>query len=733
MKNLKNIFLLLIGVVFLFSSCVKDLDTIPKDPDEVVAEEVYTSLDGYKQVLAKLYAGLAVSGQEGPAGNGDISGIDEGFGQYLRGYWYHQEFPTDEALIAWNDQTVKDFHWHEWGSSDVFIAAMYYRLYYQIVATNSFVRESEASLVTDRGISSAEDVAYFRAEARFLRALSYWHALDLFGGEIPFITEDDPIGSWFPEPTTNEDLFAYIESELLAIEDLMMAPRTNEYGRADQAAVWMLLAKLYLNAEVYIAEDHYSEAAEYAMKVIDAGYSLEDNYEHLFMADNDNSDEVIFSVNYDGVHTQTYGGVNFIIHAAVGGDMNPADYGVGGGWGGLRTTKEFVYKFFPDATDAKLGVVSPIPPKAKDYPVIEVPGNHQGWDPASAPQLASVNSDDIYEGYVYFAEEGNTFKFTQGGGWDVNWGDDGADGTLEPGGTDIVAGEAGYYYLTVDLANLTYTMLKTEWGIIGDATPGAWTDDTDMTYDPESDTWSVLMTLTDGKIKFRANDGWDYNYGDTGVDGILDAGGDDIVVSAGNYLITMKLGTPDYTYIIEASAEDSRAMFFTEGQSLEINDVGQFTDGWAITKWKNINSDGTTGQSLDYADTDFPMFRLADAYLMYAEAVVRGGNGDLSLALELVNELRKRAYGDDVIGQISASELTEDFIIDERGRELYWEGHRRTDLIRFDMLTGDKYIWEWKGNTKDGIPTNAKYNLYPLPSSDVNANPNLSQNPNYGG
>jgi len=125
------------------------------------------------------------------------------------------------------------------------------------------------------------------------------------------------------------------------------------------------------------------------------------------------------------------------------------------------------------------------------------------------------------------------------------------------------------------------------------------------------------------------------------------------------------------------------------------------------------------------------MFRLADVYLMYAEAVLRGGaGGDQGTALTYINMLRERAYDDDS-GNISAGDLTLDFIIDERARELYWECHRRTDLRRYDLLTGGDYLWPWKGNAQDGRATDSKYNLFPLPSSDVGANPNLEQNPNY--
>jgi starch-binding outer membrane protein, SusD/RagB family len=129
--------------------------------------------------------------------------------------------------------------------------------------------------------------------------------------------------------------------------------------------------------------------------------------------------------------------------------------------------------------------------------------------------------------------------------------------------------------------------------------------------------------------------------------------------------------------------------------------------------------------------TDYPMFRLADAYLTYAEAVLRGGQGgDASTALNYVNQLRERAFGN-TSGNITSGELTLDFILDERARELYWEGHRRTDLIRFNKFTGGEYLWPWKGNVKAGAATPAYRNLYPIPSNDLGANPNLEQNDGY--
>jgi hypothetical protein len=140
-----------------------------------------------------------------------------------------------------------------------------------------------------------------------------------------------------------------------------------------------------------------------------------------------------------------------------------------------------------------------------------------------------------------------------------------------------------------------------------------------------------------------------------------------------------------------------------------------------------------SGGSNEFVDTDFPMFRLADAMLMYAEAVLRGGTGGTpAQALTYVNLIRERAYGD-TSGNISSGQLTLQFILDERGRELFWECHRRTDLIRYGYLTGGDYIWSWKGNTKEGVATEEFRNLFPIPSFDLAANPSLKQNPGYSG
>ncbi|NLX29448.1 MAG: RagB/SusD family nutrient uptake outer membrane protein [Bacteroidales bacterium] len=734
-SSLKYLLMAFAAMTIALSGCIGDLDTLPLDKDEVTSASVYENPQNYVNVLAKLYAGLSLSGQQGPAGRGDISGMDEGFGQYLRGYFYLQELPTDEALIGWNDATLRDLHDVDWTASDGFISTFYYRVFYQVSACNEFIRETTPEKLAERNITGdmQSKIETYRAEARFLRALSYYHAIDLFGN-VPFVTEEDAVGSFFPEQISRKDLFTYLETELKDIEEKLMAPRS-EYGRADKGAAWMLLAKLYMNAKIYTGEEKYTEAITYLNKVIGAGYTLENDYANLFKADNHKSKEIIFPIAFDGTNAKTYGGTTFIVKAAIGGKMDPAAFGVDGGWGGLRTTKQFVGKFWNLATlkDAQLPLK-----KAVAYPVIYVPGGYQSgsgysagdWSPGDAPQLASVSSDDKYEGYIYFAADAE-FKFTAGPSWDLNWGDDGANGTLEQNGANLKA-TAGYYKINVDLNTMTYSLVKTDWGLIGDATPGGWDTDTNMEYDPVTKMWKLIVELGSGGYKFRANDGWDINLGDTGADGILEYGGDNIASpGVGRYEIKLKLGTPDYSFTIEKYATDNRAMFFTEGQTLEVEDLFEFTRGYAITKWSNMTSTGVRGSAADFVDTDFPVFRLADAYLMYAEAVLRGGSGgSATTALQYVNAVRERAY-QDVKGHIGSGDLNLNFLLDERARELYWECHRRTDLIRFGRFTGNSYIWAWKGGVKDGAATDAKYNLFPLASSDVAANINLKQNTGY--
>ncbi|MEM6800169.1 MAG: RagB/SusD family nutrient uptake outer membrane protein [Bacteroidota bacterium] len=728
MKNYKHLLVLFSLLALSFTACVNDLDTIPLDQDVVTSEVVFDNPEAYEQVLAKVYAGLAVSGQQGPAGQPDIEGIDEGFGQYLRGFWYHQELSTDEALVGWNDQTIKDFNDQSWSAEDGFIFAFYSRIFYQIVLANEFLRETSDTKLDERNTDASlrQDIQGYRAEVRFLRALSYWHALDLFRN-VPFVTEEDAVGSFFPEQIQGPALFEYIESELLSIENESAAPGLNRYGRADHGAVWTLLAKLYLNAAVYTGTARNADCLNYCEKVINAGYTLEENYAHLFLADNHNSNEIIFPIAFDGVNTRTWGGMTFIIRAGIGGGMDPTASGVASGWGGVRTIRQLV-ELFPESG----GIIALANEGSTgSYPKLYVPGAYQGWDPGNTQfSLSSVNSDRTFEGYKYFPEANSPFLFTQVPAFALILGDNGADGTLESNGDTIKVADAGLYRIQANLNDNTYSLERTQWGVIGSATPGGWDMDTDMTWNAEEQAMEAFVDLVPGELKFRANDDWAINLGDDVGEGILTQDGGNIMLEKGGaYQVLLYLDKPDYTFELRLTSFDNRPMFFSEGQNLEIDDVSLFTDGYAVNKFKNITSTGQQGSDTDFPDTDFPMFRLADVLLMASEAIVRD-NGDMSQALEYFNQVRTRAFGSGA-GNIAMQDLDLDMLRDERARELYWECHRRTDLIRFNNFSESSYLWEWKGGVKEGRSVEAFRDIYPIPSSDLGANPNLQQNTGY--
>src|SRR6185437_7328420 len=152
-------------------------------------------------------------------------------------------------------------------------------------------------------------------------------------------------------------------------------------------------------------------------------------------------------------------------------------------------------------------------------------------------------------------------------------------------------------------------------------------------------------------------------------------------------------------------------------------------------KFRNVTSTGAADPHQDngdnFASIKFPLFRLAEIYLIYAESVLRGGSGgDAATALNYINALRTRAYGN-TSGNISSGQLTTSFILDERGRELYYEYSRRTDLIRYNEFTTNAYLWAWKGGVAGGTAVDPKYNIFPIPSTDLSANPNLKQNKDY--
>ena len=346
-------YLFLITSILMTLSCSKRLDLEP--PIGLSSVDVYKDASNYEKVIAKLYAGMSLSGLHGPSGNPDIAGIDEGFSQYIRVYWNLQELPTDHAICRWNDVGIPEMCKMEWSADNSFVKAMYSRIYFQIPIANVFIKESSTESMDEKGFSAEEqaEISTYRAEARFLRALSYYHAMDLFGN-VPFVDESTPIGVFYPEQISRENLFIWIESELKAIENDLMEASQVPYGRASKAAAQTLLAKMYLNAEVYTSNPKWTECINYCNKVInDGGFSLDDSYSEIFMADNNTSPEIIFPICFDGQYTQTWGGTTFLICAALGSTMDASEYGMNNGWNGLRATPTFVNTFTDSTLDSR--------------------------------------------------------------------------------------------------------------------------------------------------------------------------------------------------------------------------------------------------------------------------------------------------------------------------------------------------------------------------------------------
>ncbi|QRX64489.1 RagB/SusD family nutrient uptake outer membrane protein [Dysgonomonadaceae bacterium zrk40] len=354
MKTVTYKILTFIAIILMtggLASCVDDLNTIPLDEEELVSEVVFGSeLGSYQELLAKIYAGLAVSGNSGGDGDPDVAGVDGGSqASFLRGLWNLQQLPTDEALCAWNDVGIPDLNYITWTSSNVFIKGFYYRLYYQINLANALLRETSEEKLSSRGVSQADQdkIKAFRAEARFHRALAYYYLLDMFRN-VPFVNEESPVGSTLPPQIMAADLFDYIEKELTECESDMLDPfvgyNATNYGRAHKAANWALLSRLYLNAETYIGVKKYTESITNSKKVMAVNYQLDPVYVNIFKADNHNSPEMIFPVRYDGSDTQTWGGMTFLLSAMEPSDLQ-AEVNAVGAWQGNRATKAILHTF----------------------------------------------------------------------------------------------------------------------------------------------------------------------------------------------------------------------------------------------------------------------------------------------------------------------------------------------------------------------------------------------------
>jgi hypothetical protein len=316
------------------SACVGDLDVKPIDPN--VKQEF-----DQDAVFAKIYATLGLTGQRGPADDGDVDGIDEGTSSFYRMSWSLNEFPTDEVWWVWPDAGIPDINSLSWSSSNNLVTGLYYRLYFDITLCNLFLEETD-------GQSDAKTTQQ-RTEVRFLRALNYYQLLDMYGSGVPFAQKVGEI----PMPITRAQLFDWLVLELTQMEPLLPADGTKlVYYRVDQVAAWLLLARIYLNAEVYTGTPDWSNAALWAGKAMASSYELAPVYKHLFMADNDKtgaplnlaSREIVLPIAQDGIETQSWGGSLFLLASP---QMNGMNYnGSSAQWACFRSKTNLVEQWF---------------------------------------------------------------------------------------------------------------------------------------------------------------------------------------------------------------------------------------------------------------------------------------------------------------------------------------------------------------------------------------------------
>lgn len=355
-----------LALTMSMTSCVGDLDVNPINPQQTM--ELNSDA-----LFNKIYASFSLTGQSGPSGNGDIEDVDEGRSDYFRSKWYLNEFTSDEAHWVWaTDAGIPELLHNSWGESCVFSAALYSRLYFTITLCNFYLQQDV----------KATDAEQRNAEVRFIRALNYYDVMDLYGGGAFTETVSSEKAAYY----NRQQMFEYIEKELKECAEKMAEPGQTTYGRADRVAAWNLLARLYLNAEVYTGTARWDDAMTYANKVINNGYyhlnttgavnpttgETYSPYQMLFLADNNKNGaqyENLVVGLFDGVKTKSYGGTNFLIQAAYSNKTSTDGYapsGANNSWGKcIRLRKQLADKFFSN-TPAEAASLTAMTTAAKD-------------------------------------------------------------------------------------------------------------------------------------------------------------------------------------------------------------------------------------------------------------------------------------------------------------------------------------------------------------------------------
>ena len=318
-------------MLVFFASCVDDLNTEPKIEltlDKLLAQDPQ-AVEG---MVSKIYGTFALSGPDGP-GSTDVVTKDAGEAAFLRGIINLEDFSADAVKNRWGDDGLDQLTTTSgWNPNNKFFRYLFDRAYYTIPQSNNLIK------ILKETKTAIPDKENHIAELRFLRCLAYYYVIDCFG-KGPLVTDADINSTTPKKESTRKELFDFVEKDLLEAEQTITA--TKSYGKANKASVQMLLAKLYINAEVYTGTARYNDALTYVNKVLaDSQYSLAPNYVSVFSGDNNTSPEIIYTLIADPVVSQSYGNTTYIVNGSLSTEtVNPNLFGATDGWGGHRATK----------------------------------------------------------------------------------------------------------------------------------------------------------------------------------------------------------------------------------------------------------------------------------------------------------------------------------------------------------------------------------------------------------
>lgn len=597
---------IMIGVAMLsavgMTSCVGDLDQLPKDPSVIQATTFKENPKMYlSELLAKCYLQLANSGQGGASGSSDIKGVDGGTFQLTRCIIMLNEFPTDEMWWVYPDENgLLSMLQGTWGASTEALYGAYSRYYSSIGVCNDFLRtvRSLPGLGVEIGGSGATaisqaEVDQFCREARAIRAFTYYQVIDQFG-RATLAWDNQQSGEMPAQASSRNALFRQVLADLEDVEKNWDSSQGLIYGRISRESVQALLCRYYLNAEIFsegTMQDGWQKCWNMAQKII---------------------------ANHEGINQ--YGGLvpDYLSVFCGSNDM-----------------------FLPGGKLSQLNEILWGVPMEQDYTT--------AWGGTQFLVSAPLKNN--------------------------------SEGSLDPADEDAFC--------------------NPDWYMAGDA-------------------WGCAGSRQQLNEKFEFTDGlcpdvrtylW-----------LTDQAGCEQDISQRKMRTLSACWKPIKFTNLECNADGSMPMFQDPVNGL--NRAGVHTEG---VNEKTGEKEITMGSFIKFVNTDMPLIRLADVYLMAAEASLHNA-GNKADGMKYLNYVRARAKADVLTNQ---NEMTEDFVLDERARELYWEGTRRTDLIRNHKFTSG-YTWDWKGGVHSGAPLDSYRTVYPIPANIKNLyGKDMVQNPGY--